>query len=302
LGDTRKRTVFQTQVHFPHQIGCWSEKERSFSYGYLQQTIFDLHNDLHNLKRGVCTMRNRILKLVNSMLLLSLILPVALASANEGSGVSDGSKIQLEDRVTDLEGRADDLEGRADDLEGRADDLEALAVDTDDRVAYLEDLSQYLLTWGYDPANCGLRIDAPNDDFGSGLYFLATDSNPQSTTTTTPFTGTVVNAFSPGCEAGDIPPAGSPTDIALIERGACFFSTKIANAVTQGYGGVIVFNNVDDPTYSRVRMFLPNGDPGVPAVFISQQDGFFLQFLADVYAPQPATINMARFCTDDAPG
>jgi hypothetical protein len=243
-------------------------------------------------------MLSRILKLVNTTLLVSLVLPVALASANEGKGVSDGSKIQLEDRVTDLEGRADDLEALAEDTDDRVSGLEAFAVDTDERVSDLEDLSQFLLTWGYDPANCGLRIDTPSEAFGD-VYFLATDSNPQSTTT--PFTGTVVNVPSNGCDINYIPPAGFPDDIALIERGACFFSTKINNAVAQGYGGVIIFNNSNDPTRSRVRMLLQS-DPIVPAVFISQQDGFFLRFLASDFSPQSATINTARFCSEDAPG
>ncbi len=40
-----------------------------------------------------------------------------------------------------------------------------------------------------------------------------------------------------------VPPAGSPDEIALIQRGACFFSEKIDNAEAAGYAGVVVFND-----------------------------------------------------------
>jgi Zn-dependent M28 family amino/carboxypeptidase len=53
-----------------------------------------------------------------------------------------------------------------------------------------------------------------------------------------------------GCEASDF--AGldfsGPNDIALIQRGACFFSVKAANAEAAGAEAVIIFNQGDSPT------------------------------------------------------
>src|SRR5687767_4513578 len=46
-----------------------------------------------------------------------------------------------------------------------------------------------------------------------------------------------------GCEPEDFPPA-SPTEpqVALIQRGFCFFEVKAANAAAAGYDAVIIFN------------------------------------------------------------
>jgi Zn-dependent M28 family amino/carboxypeptidase len=53
-----------------------------------------------------------------------------------------------------------------------------------------------------------------------------------------------------GCEASDF--AGldfsGPNDIALIQRGACFFSVKAANAEAAGAEAVIIFNQGNSPT------------------------------------------------------
>ncbi len=47
-----------------------------------------------------------------------------------------------------------------------------------------------------------------------------------------------------GCSAGDFDPApGGAADVVIIERGACFFSTKAANAQAAGYDAYIVFND-----------------------------------------------------------
>ena len=48
----------------------------------------------------------------------------------------------------------------------------------------------------------------------------------------------------PGCEAADF--AGFPAgNIALIERGACFFADKATNAYNAGAVGVVIYNTVD---------------------------------------------------------
>lgn len=70
-----------------------------------------------------------------------------------------------------------------------------------------------------------------------------------------------------GCEASDF--AGldfsGPSDIALIQRGACFFSTKAVNAEAAGAEAVVIFNQGNSPT--RLGLIvgnatsLPDGSP-----------------------------------------
>ncbi len=47
---------------------------------------------------------------------------------------------------------------------------------------------------------------------------------------------------SSGCEASDFEPAGAQPEIALIQRGTCFFEVKAANAEAAGYDAVVMFN------------------------------------------------------------
>ncbi len=46
-----------------------------------------------------------------------------------------------------------------------------------------------------------------------------------------------------GCNTGEFDRAANPGEVALIQRGACFFSTKAANAQALGYAGFIVANS-----------------------------------------------------------
>ena len=69
--------------------------------------------------------------------------------------------------------------------------------------------------------------------------------------------------------------AGASGKIALINRGACTFSQKVANANAAGAVGVIVVNNVaGDPT-AMARTVGFNDD--IPAVMVSQGDGAALR-------------------------
>jgi Zn-dependent M28 family amino/carboxypeptidase len=82
-------------------------------------------------------------------------------------------------------------------------------------------------------------------------------------------------ASTSGCEAADF--AGldfsGPNDIALIQRGACFFSVKALNAEAAGAEAVVIFNQGNSPT--RLGLIvgnvsaLPDGSPSnltVPVV------------------------------------
>lgn len=97
-----------------------------------------------------------------------------------------------------------------------------------------------------------------------------------------------------GCAA--IPAVGDDTLI-VLDRGACTFSTKTANARAAGADGVIVINNVaGDPT-AMGRTAAPNDADLLPAVMISRADGAALR-AAD---PDTATVaaNFAEFVTEN---
>jgi hypothetical protein len=74
---------------------------------------------------------------------------------------------------------------------------------------------------------------------------------------------------SSGCEAEDF--TGFPEgNIALLQRGACFFTDKVENALTAGASGVIIFNQGNDPDDpARTGLFsFSAGEPGIPVIAI----------------------------------
>jgi Zn-dependent M28 family amino/carboxypeptidase len=88
-----------------------------------------------------------------------------------------------------------------------------------------------------------------------------------------------------GCEATDFVGLdfSGPADIALIQRGACFFSVKAVNAEAAGAEAVIIFNQGNSPT--RVGLItgnasqLPDGSPSnltTPVVGASFDQGIAL--------------------------
>ena len=87
---------------------------------------------------------------------------------------------------------------------------------------------------------------------------------------------------SSGCEASDF--AGFPPgNIALIQRGSCFFSTKAVNAEAAGAAAVIIFNQGNTPERTGLIVGtvaqLPDGTPSnltVPVVGASYFDGIAL--------------------------
>ncbi|NND74211.1 MAG: hypothetical protein HKN44_04315 [Ilumatobacter sp.] len=66
-------------------------------------------------------------------------------------------------------------------------------------------------------------------------------------------------------------PTGAEPQVALIDRGACFFSDKGANAEAAGYEGYIVANNAGDGLLNMSPG--DNAIPTIPGVFIGQSDG-----------------------------
>jgi minor extracellular serine protease Vpr len=80
------------------------------------------------------------------------------------------------------------------------------------------------------------------------------------------------DTHSDGCTSVDPAAAGK---VALIDRGACVFSQKVANAKTAGAIGVVIINNVagDPIAMARTTGF----DDDLPAVMISKNDGAALR-------------------------
>ena len=77
-----------------------------------------------------------------------------------------------------------------------------------------------------------------------------------------------------GCEPEDFVPA-SPTEpqVALIQRGTCFFAVKVANAEAAGYDAVVVFN---EGQLGRDRLLdgvTLGGPVDIPVVGLSFADG-----------------------------
>ena len=75
-----------------------------------------------------------------------------------------------------------------------------------------------------------------------------------------------------GCEPGDFAPAPAEPSVALVQRGTCNFSVKVANAQAAGYDAVIVFNEGNP---GRTDLFIGTlGTPfDIPVVGLSFADG-----------------------------
>jgi hypothetical protein len=95
------------------------------------------------------------------------------------------------------------------------------------------------------------------------------------------------------CTGNDIPPPAPATlkqgeeHIAVIERGVCPFDEKIANVAAAGYGGAIIFNQVDVPR----QVIVMSGDPNkgiIPGVFVSRFAGFAILGIPPASAPNAA--------------
>ncbi len=88
------------------------------------------------------------------------------------------------------------------------------------------------------------------------------------------FSGPVVWTGGLGCTAADIPPAGTADDVALIQRGVCFFQDKAEAADAQGYAGFIVANDAARGD-ALVTMAPRDGGPypEIPGFFVGYSTG-----------------------------
>lgn len=88
------------------------------------------------------------------------------------------------------------------------------------------------------------------------------------------------------CTDNTIAPAEDASDIALISRGSCNFSTKINNAEAAGYAAVIVYNSPGEN--DLIRMVGP--PTAIPAVNIGNSDGVMLEDLITNESPVNVTL------------
>jgi hypothetical protein len=70
---------------------------------------------------------------------------------------------------------------------------------------------------------------------------------------------------------GDPVPNGS--GIALIQRGACAFSDKAANAISAGYTGMVVFN---DAARGDAIVTMSGSDQPIAGVFVGHSTGLLI--------------------------
>ena len=75
-----------------------------------------------------------------------------------------------------------------------------------------------------------------------------------------------------GCASVD---PGASGNVAIIDRGACTFSQKVANAKAAGAIGVLIINNVAGDPISMART--PGFDDDLPAVMIGKNEGAALR-------------------------
>jgi len=105
------------------------------------------------------------------------------------------------------------------------------------------------------------------------------------------------NAGTLGTNSTNNPPLGNLTGkLAIVNRGACTFSEKVANANAAGAVGVVVVNNVaGDPTaMARTAGF----DDNIPAVMIGLKEGAALRTSAPTTAS--AIVTLREFITKNA--
>lgn len=73
-----------------------------------------------------------------------------------------------------------------------------------------------------------------------------------------------------GLACGPLAPATAEGQVALIQRGACAFTTKGQNASTAGYDGMVVFNT---EAGGDALVTMGGGPVDIPGVFIGHADG-----------------------------
>jgi len=120
----------------------------------------------------------------------------------------------------------------------------------------------YIFGGDEDFSPSSFAINYGGAEYSAGIALFGDDPNT--------LAGNVEYVGGDGCTS--VPaPTGAEPQVALIDRGACFFSDKGFNAETAGYDGYIIANNAGDDLIN-----MSAGDPPlptIPGVFIGQSDG-----------------------------
>ena len=112
----------------------------------------------------------------------------------------------------------------------------------------------------FSPASFAITYDGVTYPAGQALF----GDSPNT------LAGNVEYVGGDGCTGVAAPTVAEP-QVALIDRGGCFFSDKGANAEGAGYEGYIVVNNAGDGLINMSAG--DNAIPTIPGVFIGQSDG-----------------------------
>lgn len=112
----------------------------------------------------------------------------------------------------------------------------------------------------FSPSSFGISYDGV--EYPAGIALYGDDPNT--------LAGNVEYVGGDGCASVAAPTVAEP-QVALIDRGGCFFSDKGANAEAAGYEGYIVANNAGDGLINMSPG--DNAIPTIPGVFIGQSAG-----------------------------
>jgi subtilisin family serine protease len=121
----------------------------------------------------------------------------------------------------------------------------------------------------------GVSITAGGTPYPAATGTFSTFSTDTTKTLIAVKTG---SALSTACTAISSP-ALTSSDVALVARGTCSFSTKIRNAQTAGAGAVIVANNVQGDPIAMGQDGTPN-QPTIQAYMVSRSNGATLAALS----------------------
>lgn len=107
-------------------------------------------------------------------------------------------------------------------------------------------------------------------------------------------TGFVELAANLGCNQSDFS-GFTPGDVALIERGSCFFSTKTRNAEAAGATAFIIYDDINESiTATKFGLVFPG--PNVPGVMVTLNVGNLLiadLTSANAFPNSPLSVNLA---------
>ena len=120
----------------------------------------------------------------------------------------------------------------------------------------------YIFGGDEDFSPSSFAITYGESEYAAGVALFGDDPNT--------LAGNVEYVGGDGCSSVAAPTVPEP-QVALIDRGACFFSDKGANAEAAGYEGYIIANNAGDGLINMSPG--DNAIPTIPGVFIGQSDG-----------------------------